>query len=98
MADLRITCIIKSIPQGGYQHITDAGNPSANWSLPVAQIVQHIDARTHTFYVQDDRTGKRANVGVVREHGQRPYIRTHADGYYNDNLLSLTSCPWRAAA
>lgn len=61
-------------------------------------IIRNIDSGVDTFFVQDDRTGKAAEVGVVREAGKRPYIRTHADGYYNDNLLSLSACPWRAAA
>ena len=98
MANVRITCITKSPPEGRHEHITHVGNPAANWNWPVAQVIQSIDNRSNTFYVQDDRTGKQAQVGVVREAGKRPYIRTHADGYWNDNLLSLGACPWRAAA
>jgi len=96
MSDVLITCITKSTPNGGYQHITHAGNSSGTW--PVELIIRNIDGGIDTFYVKDDSTGKRAEVGVVREAGKRPYIRTHADGYYNDNLLSLSACPWRAAA
>ena len=96
MSEVRITCITKSIPSGGYQHITHAGNASGTW--PVDLIINHIDNKIDTFFVKDDATGKRAEVGVVREAGKRPFIRTHADGYYNDNLLSLSACPWRAAA
>ncbi len=98
MSDVRITCINKSSPNGGHEHITHAGNPAGNWWWTVEQIIASIDAKTNTFYVQDDRTGKRAYVGVVRPAGKRAHIRTHADGLWNDNLLSLTSCPWRAAA
>ena len=96
MADIRITCILKSDPNGGHGHITHAGNAAGTWRVEV--VIDCIDKKLHTFYVLDDRTGKRAAVGVVREPGARPYIRTHADGYYNDNLLSLTACPWQAAA
>ncbi|WP_456781875.1 DUF3892 domain-containing protein [Bradyrhizobium sp. USDA 3315] len=33
-----------------------------------------------------------ADVGVV--HGPNgKYVRTHADGFYNDNLLALPKCP-----
>lgn len=31
----------------------------------------------------------RAEVGVVRPSGERPYLRTHADGRWTNNLLSL---------
>lgn len=98
MAILRITCIIKSQPNGGHEHITDAGNSAERWNFTVPQVVQRIESNIDAFYVQDDRTGKRATVGVVRETGKRPFIRTYADGYFNDNLLSLTFCPWKAAA
>jgi hypothetical protein len=96
MADVRITCILKSIPNGGHEHITHAGNSAGTW--PVELIINNIDRGVDTFYVYDDQARKRADVGVVREAGKRPYLRTHADGYYNNNLLSLTFCPWRAAA
>ena len=52
-----------------------------------------IDSGTNTFYVIDPKTGKRANIGVVRVSGRAPYLRTHADGVWNDNLLSLGQCP-----
>ena len=41
----------------------------------------------------DPRTGKRADVGVIRVASHAPYLRTHADGDWNDNLLSLNQCP-----
>lgn len=31
----------------------------------------------------------RAYVGVQRPSNRRPYLRTHADGEWNDNLLAL---------
>ena len=61
-------------------------------------IINNIDRGIDSFYVVDPQSRRRVDVGVVREAGKRPYIRTHADGYYNNNLLSLGFCPWRAAA
>ena len=91
MADTRITCITK--PQNGnHEHITHVGNPAAGWKWPVEDVVRSIDAETNTFYVLDAKTGKRANVGVVRPQNHAPYIRTYADGHWNDNLLSLSAC------
>jgi hypothetical protein len=43
--------------------------------------------------VIDPYTGKRSDVGVVRVAGRNPYLRTHADGDWNNNLLSLDQCP-----
>ena len=93
MADCQIRCITKSDSRGGHEHITHVGNVPANWKWTVAQVVASIDAKSNTFYVLDGRTGKRADVGVVRSTHGNPYIRTYADGIWNDNLLSLPACP-----
>ncbi|WP_129557470.1 DUF3892 domain-containing protein [Bradyrhizobium sp. YCK136] len=44
---------------------------------------------TNTFFTLV--SGKRADVGVVSGPNGK-YDRTHADGYYNDNLLALPEC------
>lgn len=93
MADVQVTCITKSSPQGGHEHITHLGSQSGQWKLTRAEVIKSIDAKTNTFFVLDSKSGKRAEVGVVRPAGQAAYVRTHADGVWNDNLLSLTSCP-----
>jgi hypothetical protein len=56
-------------------------------------VIASIEARTNTFFVRDPKSGKRADIGVVRVAGHIPFLRTHADGYWNDNLLSLNQCP-----
>ena len=56
-------------------------------------MINSIDAKTNTFFVLDPYTGERSDVGVVRPTGRAPYVRTHADGDLNDNLLSLNQCP-----
>ena len=89
MADCQITCINLSSGGSGHQHITHVGNGS-NWRWTVAEVVVSIKTGTNTFYVLGPN-GKRADVGVVD--GSPPYLRTYADKYYNDNLLSLTICP-----
>ncbi|QBF26580.1 DUF3892 domain-containing protein [Pseudomonas tructae] len=48
---------------------------------------------TNTFYVIDPVSGARADIGVVREPGRAPYLRTYADRQWNNNLLSLNQCP-----
>jgi hypothetical protein len=93
MADVQVTCITKPHPQSPHEHITRIGNPHAGWTWTREQVVASIEANGNTFYVLDPRTGKRADIGVVRAAGHAPYLRTHADGDWNDNLLSLNQCP-----
>jgi hypothetical protein len=93
MADVQITCITKPHPQSPHEHITHAGG--AGWKWTREQVIASIDGKTNTFYVVDPKNRKRADVGVVRPAGKAAFIRTHADGDWNDNLLSLDQCPLR---
>jgi len=92
MADAQVTCITKPTPSSPHEHITHLGNPAAGWKWTREQVIASIDAGTNTFYVIDPYTKKRADVGVVRPSGRNPYVRTYADGDWNDNLLSLNQC------
>ncbi len=92
MADVQVTCITKPYPQSPHEHITHVGNPAAGWIWPRERVISSIEDGTNTFFVVDPCTGKRADIGVVRAPGKTPYLRTHADGYWNDNLLSLNQC------
>jgi hypothetical protein len=56
---------------------------------PREQVIASIEARTNTFLVNDPLSGKRA----VREVGKVPYLRAYADGYCNDDLLSMDQRP-----
>lgn len=93
MADVQVTCILKPHPQSPHEHITHLGNPAANWMWTRERVIESIDAKTNTFYVLDPANRKRADIGVVREAGKVPYLRTHADGRWDNNLLSLNQCP-----
>jgi hypothetical protein len=94
MADSRITHIRKPNRQSTHEHITHVGsigNMTGNWIWPRADVIASINNGTNTFYVLEG--GKRSEVGVVNPtDGRSPFLRTHADGYYNDNLLSLPEC------
>ena len=92
MADVRVTCINKPDRNSSHEHITHLGNPPT-WRWTRESVIASIDAGTNTFYVEDPRNGKRSEVGVVRPAGRAAYLRTHADGDWNDNLLSLNECP-----
>jgi len=95
MADVQVTCIIKPNVNSTHEHITHLGNLVGNWVWTREDVIRSIDAKTNTFYVLDSANGKRADIGVVREVGKLPYLRTHADGRWNNNLLSLNQCPFR---
>ena len=94
MSDCQVTCITKLNPLSPHEHITHIGNPQARWRITREQAIANIEQRVDSFYVIDPYTGKRADVGVVRpSDGRQPFLRTYADGYWNDNLLSLNQCP-----
>lgn len=92
MADVQVTCITKPNLNSPHEHITHLGNPASSWIWTREQVIQSIDSKTNTFYVADPATSKRAYIGVVREAGKLPYLRTYADGSWNNNLLSLNQC------
>jgi Protein of unknown function (DUF3892) len=93
MADVQVTCITKPHTQSPHEHITHLGNPRAEWKWTRQQVIESIDAKSNTFFVFESGTGKRADIGVVREAGRVPFVRTYADGVWNDNLLALNQCP-----
>lgn len=90
MADVQITCINKQPRQDPHEGITHVGgHGGGGWRWTRQQVVDSILAGTNTFHTLE--AGKRAEVGVVQgPHG--PYLRTHSDGYWNDNLLALPEC------
>jgi hypothetical protein len=93
MPDCEITCITKPHPQSPHEHITHVGNPSVPWKWPRENVIESIEAGTNTFYVLDMRTGRRADVRVVRPVGRPAYLQTVADGDWSNNLLALAQCP-----
>lgn len=89
MADLQVTCINKPNRNSEHEHTTHLGGSSWKWTRE--QVIASIDAQTNTFYVLQG--GKRSEVGVFDPgNGRARYVRTHADGYWNNNLLALPEC------
>jgi hypothetical protein len=91
MADVVVTCINKEPRDNPHEGITHLGGPGGSgWKWTRQQVIESINAKSNTFHTQVG--GKRAYIGVVQgPHG--PYLRTHADGQWNDNLLALPECP-----
>ena len=94
MADVRITCVTKPDRNSTEDRITHVGGTGGNgWKWTTEAVVASIEAGTNTFHVID-AAGHRSEVGVVDPgNGRRKYLRTHADGDWNNNLLALPECP-----
>jgi hypothetical protein len=92
MSEFHVTCITKPNRESRHEHITHIGSIKDNWQLTREDAIRRIDSNTDSFYTVDRTTGRRVYVGVVREAGKAPYLRTHADGKWNDNLLAQQEC------
>lgn len=90
MPDVQVSCINKTPRNNTHEGITHLGGTGGTgWKWTRQQVIDSIRAKTNTFYTQVG--GKRADVGIV-EGANGPYLRTHADGSWNDNLLALPEC------
>ena len=92
MTEHQITCINKPHHQSSHEHITHIGNLAEKWRLSREVAIQRIDSQSEQYYTVERLTGRKCYVAVVREAGKQPYLRTHADGKYNDNLLAQAEC------
>jgi Protein of unknown function (DUF3892) len=91
--EYEVTCITKPDRFNQHEHITHIGNMAGNWKLTRESAIQRIEGKEEAFFTIDKTTGKKVYVGVVRNDGGKPpYLRTYADGKYNDNLLAQQEC------
>ena len=87
MADVQVTCINKQPRDDTHEGITHLGG--AGWKWTRQQVIDSINDKSNTFFTNVG--GRRANV-AVRDGRYRPYVQTHADGQWNNNLLALDEC------
>lgn len=92
MTDYEVNAINKPHRQSSHEHITHIGNNNADWRMTREEAIRRIDSKQDAFYTVDRTTMKKVYIGVVRETGRVPFLRTHADGKWNDNLLALPEC------
>jgi hypothetical protein len=93
MSEFEITGINKPNRMSIHEHITHIGNLEGHWKLTRESAMARINSKTETFYTVDRTTGRKVYIGVVPSDGLRgPYLKTHADGKWNDNLLALPEC------
>jgi hypothetical protein len=84
---VQVTCINKPNRDSSLEAITHLGGNG--WRWPRAHVIAAIEAGTYGFYTSVG--GKQAKV-EVREGRNGKYLQTHADGQWNNNLLSLPEC------
>ncbi len=93
MKEFEVTCVNKPDRLSRHEHITHIGNEASKWRMDRDLAIKKIDAKEERFYTVDRATGHKVYVGVVRGDGNKaPYLRTHADGKWRDNLLALDEC------
>jgi len=92
MSEYQITCVTKPDRFSTHEHITHIGNTAAKWKMAREAAIARIDSKQDSFFTVDSATGRKAYVGVVREAGKAPYLRTYADNQWNDNLLAQAEC------
>lgn len=88
MADAQVKCINKQPRNNPYEGITHLGG--VDWKWTRAQVIASIEDGSNTFYTYG--ANGRADIGVV-DGPNGKYLRTYANGTWNDNLLSLPECP-----
>ncbi|MBY3199977.1 DUF3892 domain-containing protein [Rhizobium laguerreae] len=86
--DARVTCIKRQDRNSSFEGITHLGN-QGNWLWTRADVITSIENGSNTFHTLVD--GNRGDIGVV-DGPNGKYVRTYADGKWNDNLLSLPEC------
>lgn len=89
MTQFQVTCITKPDRDSHHEAITHLGGPG--WYSAVADVIAHIKAKRHEFYVLGP-SGKRAIVGWQVSASGREFVQTYSDGQWDNNLLSLRQC------
>ena len=90
MARYRVTCIHKRGTHfDPHERIARIGSDEDKWKLSEDEAIRAIENYTSSFYTLVN--SREAEV-IVATHNGRKYLKTTADGYRPDNLLSLPEC------
>jgi hypothetical protein len=93
MKEFQITAINKPHRMSPHEHITHIGNLAGKWKLSREEAIRRIQSKQEFFYTVDRTSGRKVYIGVVPATvGKGAYLRTYADGKWNDNLLALPEC------
>ena len=85
----QVTCITKTSHSDPCHRITNLGGDG--WYDTVAHVIQLIKSRQYEFFTMVN--GRRAKLIVATNpRTNREYVKTEADAYEPNNLLSLPEC------
>lgn len=84
----QVTCITKREHNNPHERIVGIGG--AGWWRAEDDAIRDVERDSKSYYVSVG--GKRVWV-IVATHNGRKYLKTEADGYAPNNLLSLPDCP-----
>jgi len=85
--DVEVTCATREPLQNPHTGVTQLGTPNRRWTR--GEIIEAIEAGTHTFHVQT--AGGRDQVAVY-DGPFSQYLRARRNGQWNDVLLALAEC------
>lgn len=93
MSRHQVTCINKRgnhyNPHERISSIGGTNSDNSRWKLSENKAIQSIEDGKYEFYV---RINSRSVNIIVAVHKGRKYLKTEADGYSPNNLLSLPEC------
>jgi hypothetical protein len=91
---IRVQCINKADRLNPHKHITHIGGfneDGTRWRITEDRAIEGIREGKWSFYVHAG--GRTVAVVIARSSQGHDYLKTEADGYRPDNLLSLPECP-----
>jgi hypothetical protein len=88
----QVSCITKREHQNPHERIQGIGGVSGGtrWWRPENDAITDVERDSTSYHVSVG--GKTVRV-IVAAHNGRKYLKTEADGYAPNNLLSLPECP-----
>ena len=94
MKRIEIKCIKKNDRNSPVERITHVGGKNSdgkNWKQTTSKTIQEIEEYEWEFFVTKNFREVKV-VAAVSRTGNK-YLKTEADGYEPNNLLSLPECP-----
>ncbi len=93
----QVDCIVKDDRLNPYERIQYLGGPNGQgggrWKLSQADVITAIENNTYGPFFVKGPAGREVKLVVAVSPNGNKYVKTEADGYEPNNLLSLPTCP-----